>query len=396
MITFSLVFSRFLSADNWDRLVEDIGINEISMEDSATKNQSPAPSVSAGRSCSRLLRYPLRSAMKSKEEKSPVADSANSSASKRGRLASSVSKSVAVLDLSGKEKSAKPPRRMSIPSKSSASPAPRSVGNITPISEARVKRSAAKQGKSDTPVSDVSISLSRKKFCVLSSASYWLSQIKLSESSSKHTISLSFFKLALEAGCEPLQRVRDELKSYVSRYDVSELGESVKELFESYKISESFEQLQASDAASHVPEEGNQLSEDDVHSSTSSITDVEKLKPNPSDTVADEIHGVQESNMETSQKNESVYKIKRPVNKDVTNTKSASEVRGRNSTQKNPKKPTKQELVKDQDKVKKQRKKSATGEGPILSSPSPSPEKTLQENKENLAAPPMENSATEV
>ncbi|KAL2462940.1 hypothetical protein Fot_54177 [Forsythia ovata] len=362
------------------------------MEDSATKIQSPASSVSAGRSSSRLLRYPLRSAMKSKEEKSPVADSANSSAPKRGRLASSVSKSVAVLDLSGKEKSAKPPRRMSIPSKSSASHAPRSVGNITPISEARVKSSAAKQGKSDTPVSDVSVSLSRKKFCVLSSASYWLSQIKLSESSSKHNISLRFFKLALEAGCEPLQRVRDELKSYVSRYDVSELGESVKELFESYKISESLEQLQASDTGSHVPEEGNQLSEDDVRSSTSSITDVEKLKPNPTDTVADEIHGVQESNMVTSQKNESVNKIKRPVNKDVTNTKSASEVRGRNSTQKNPKKPTKQELVKDQDKVEKLRKKSATGEGPILSSP----EKTLQENKENLAAPPMEISATEV
>lgn len=120
----------------------------------------------------------------------------------RGRLASSVTKSVGVLDLSGKEKSAKPPRRLSVPSKSNDSPAPKSFGNITPISEARAKRSAVNQGKSDTPVSDVSKSSNRKKFSVLSSASYWQSQIKLSESVAKHSISLGFFKLALEAGCE--------------------------------------------------------------------------------------------------------------------------------------------------------------------------------------------------
>lgn len=113
-----------------------------------------------------------------------------------------MAKSVGVLDLSGKEKSAKPPRRLSVPSNSNASPAPKSYGNITPISEARSKRSAS-QGKSDTPVSTLSKSSSiRKKFCTISSASYWLSQIKLSESAAKHSISLGFFKLALEAGCE--------------------------------------------------------------------------------------------------------------------------------------------------------------------------------------------------
>ncbi|CAA3030095.1 muscle M-line assembly protein unc-89-like isoform X2 [Olea europaea var. sylvestris] len=359
------------------------------MEDSVTtKVQSPA-SVDAGKSSSKLLRYPLRSSMKSKEENHPSTDSTNSSVSKRGRPTSNVSKSVAVLDFSGKEKSAKPPRRLSVPSKSSASTAPRSVGNITPISEARVKRSAANQGKS--PVSDVSLSSSRRKFCILSSSSYWLSQIKLSESASKHKISLGFFELALEAGCEPLQKIRDELKSYVSRYDLSELGESVNELFEIYKISENFQQLQASNIGPLVPEEGNQLPDDDVHSSTFSITDAEKLKPNPSDTDADEIHGEQESNKETSKKDESVNRIKRSVKKDVTNLKSSSEVRGRNSTQKNPKKPTKQELAKDQDKLKKQGKKYSAGEGPIPSSP----EKTLQENKENLAVPQIEISATE-
>ncbi|KAL2546289.1 uncharacterized protein Fot_15522 [Forsythia ovata] len=47
----------------------------------------------------------------------------------RGRLASSVSKSVGVLDLSGK-KPAKPPRRQSVSSKPTASPAPRTFAEI--------------------------------------------------------------------------------------------------------------------------------------------------------------------------------------------------------------------------------------------------------------------------
>ena len=125
----------------------------------------------------------------------------------RGRPPSSVSKSVCVLELSGKEKSAKPPRRLSIPAKSPVSTVPKSVGSgrITPISEASAKTSANSRGKNDTPVSGVSKSSNRRKFSVLSSASYWLSQIKLSESDAKHTISLGFFKLALEAGCEVWQ-----------------------------------------------------------------------------------------------------------------------------------------------------------------------------------------------
>lgn len=119
----------------------------------------------------------------------------------RGKSTSTVSQSVSVLDLSTKEKSAaKPPRRLSIPSK--PSPASKSVGYITPISEARANRGGNTKGKSETPGSDVSRSLNRKKFTVLSSASYWLSHIKLSEVAGKHQLSLGFFKLALEAGCE--------------------------------------------------------------------------------------------------------------------------------------------------------------------------------------------------
>lgn len=114
----------------------------------------------------------------------------------------SVSQSMSVLDLSGKGKSAKPARRLSIPTKSTVTPAPKSVGSITPISEVKSRRSTVTQAKSDTPVSDVSKSSSRKKFAILSSASYWLNQIKLSESAAKHSISLAFFKLAFEARCE--------------------------------------------------------------------------------------------------------------------------------------------------------------------------------------------------
>ncbi|XP_077245818.1 uncharacterized protein LOC143885499 [Tasmannia lanceolata] len=134
---------------------------------------------------------------------------------RRGRAVSNVSKSVSVLDLSDKEKTAKPPRRISIPAKSSVSPLPRPVSSITPISEIRTKKSTSSQGNCDTPAFDASKSTNRRKFSVLSSVSYWISQIKISESAAKHSISLGFFKLALESGCEPFQRLRDELKSYV-------------------------------------------------------------------------------------------------------------------------------------------------------------------------------------
>ncbi|XP_075475846.1 uncharacterized protein LOC142513572 [Primulina tabacum] len=169
------------------------------------------------------------------------------------RPASGVSKSVSVLDISGNEKSARTPQRFSIPSKSSACPAAKSFGNITPIYEARGRRSDSNNRKSDTPVSDVSRSSSRKKFSVVSSASYWLSQIKLSESANKHSVSLGFFKLALETGCEPMQWMKDEFKAYVLQpHNMSEFGESMKELIESYKILEGFEQLQISGTSSEA------------------------------------------------------------------------------------------------------------------------------------------------
>ncbi|XP_057806405.1 uncharacterized protein LOC131021295 [Salvia miltiorrhiza] len=346
------------------------------IEDPAAKDQ--------GKSASRLLRYPLRSATRSKEEKPPLADSTNSHSSiKRGRVASSVTKSVSVLDLSGKEKSAKPPRRLSVPSKSNASPASKSFGNITPISEARSKRSAVNQGKSDTPLSDVSKSSNRKKFNMLASASYWLTHIKHSETAGKHSISLGFFKLALEAGCEPIQKMSDELKSYVRNHELLGLRESVKELFEGYKISENYEPSDASLAGSEAPAEANQSFEDDALSSSSSITDAEKVKkPKSLDIASDEIEQVKQSNIEVTQKDETVKKTRRSVSKIPTSSKPASEVRGR-SIQRKPSKPTKQETAKADDKVKKQgKKKPAQVVEPVNSQP----EEAVQEDKENVAA----------
>lgn len=217
------------------------------------KDQSPLPVVSLGSK----LRYPIRSAARLK----PAAvDSLESSSSRRAKPASSVSQSVGVLDLSAKDKSAKPPRRLSIPTKSLFSPHSSAVGSITPISETRLNRSIV-QGKSDTPLSDASKSSTRRKFCVLSSVSYWMTQIKLSELASKHSISLGFFKLALDSGCEPLQRLREELKSYVRRHNLLvELEDAAKVILQCYNVLEDI------------------MQDNETHSSSAS-TEARKLKP---------------------------------------------------------------------------------------------------------------------
>ncbi|XP_008239861.1 PREDICTED: uncharacterized protein LOC103338439 [Prunus mume] len=310
----------------------------------------------------KLLRYALRSGSKSKEEKPPVpAESTNNSASKRGKPASTLSKSMGVLDLSGKDKPAKPPRRLSNPPKPAGTPAPKLLGNITPISEARSRRSV----KSETPASDVSKSTSRKKFSVLSSASYWLTQIKLSEAAGKHSISLGLFKLALEAGCEPLHRMRDELKSYVVRHNLDDLEDPLKELLES-KSNVEREQLLVSETCSQVPDEGTRSSDDDVKS-CSSIMGTRKLKPKSLNTDAAPVS--RGSLVKTS-----------------SNSGPVSENGARGPTAKKPQKPSKQESNKVKDRTKKQGDKSA---GSV--STTPAGQEALHENKENEDAPPMED-----
>ncbi|XP_017421010.1 uncharacterized protein LOC108330919 isoform X2 [Vigna angularis] len=339
------------------------------------QSSSAAATASSGNTARpRLQKYALRSGNKSKEDKSDnTPNFSNPCESKRGRSlgASSVSKSVSVLDFSGKEKSgsAKPPRRLSIPAKAPATSRPKLGGNITPISETRTLRSALGQGRSKTPVSDIS---KTTKLNLLTSASYWLNQIKLSETASKHSISLAFFKLALEAGCEPLGPMQEELKSYVRRHQLDDgIGETVKSLFERYGISESMEQLQLSETISNVPEEGTRSSDDDVHSS-SSTTESRKLKPRSLNstklTPSTESTKNQKSNLGSS--------LRGNFSTSTNNTTPRTSLDKRNNRLvKKSEKPSKQESNKEKGMVKKQEKKSDVKEA-AASAP--------KSNKENM------------
>ncbi|XP_044476508.1 uncharacterized protein LOC123204037 [Mangifera indica] len=331
------------------------------------------------------LRYPQRSASKPKVEKVSVVESSNSSVPRRGRTASTVSKSERFLDLSGKGKTAKPPRRLSITAKSTVGSVPKSVGNITPISEIRATRLVNTQGKNETPLSDVSRASSQRRFSALSSALYWLSQIKLSESAAKHSISLGFFKLASEARCEPLNRMRDELKSYTRRHNLGELEESVKELFESYNISETSEQLQVSEIFSQVPEEGNRSSDDEVHSSSCTIG-TRKLKPKSLNTDDAKVSSVTVSaKKEATTKKNPATRTKASLSRNSANARSIAETRN-GKTHKKPRKPTKPETNKGKDSVK-QGKKSTEEEGSV----SPSLLGKVEENKENMGSKPVKD-----
>ncbi|MED6196535.1 hypothetical protein PIB30_048384 [Stylosanthes scabra] len=346
-------------------------------------------SCSAGNSGSarpKLQRYALRSSIKSKEQKQPDAPDRSISAesnTKRGRITPSVSKSVGVLDFSGKEKSSsvKPPRRLSIPVKSVATPGPKGVGNITPISETRTRT----QSRSQTPSSDVSRTSSRIKFNLLTSASYWLNQIKLCETAAKHSLSLGFFKLALEAGCEPFQRMQDELKSYVQRNQLADLGQQVKELFESYKIEENPEQLQSqsqvSEAISQVPEDGTRSSDDEVQCTSSSSMATGKLKPKCLDTDSAHLTPVsatESTKKESNRKDTSGSRLRESLRIYSANSKLAGNTGNRKSVQKSEKPSKNQGKMKGD--VKKDGKKSDAKEVPSLT------EDNIPGNKENMDA----------
>uniref|UniRef100_A0A1J3I721 Uncharacterized protein n=2 Tax=Noccaea caerulescens TaxID=107243 RepID=A0A1J3I721_NOCCA len=226
------------------------------MEKSMEKSVSSAAS---GNSINSKLRYPLRSSLRSKEGKPPVPDFSASSVPRRGRVASAVSQSTTVLDLSAKKSvdRTKPPRRLSIPNKTSSNSSVKSVSSsITCVSESKVKRSGiVARSVNETPFSSVLRSATRIKAEDLSSSTYWLTHIKLAESVGKHSISLGFFKLALHAGCEPIDQMKKELKSYARRNNLEGLASAMKELSGLYNISEESKQMQISETSSVVAEE---------------------------------------------------------------------------------------------------------------------------------------------
>ncbi|XP_076902881.1 uncharacterized protein LOC143557769 [Bidens hawaiensis] len=323
-----------------------------------------------GGGSAKLLRYPLRSAAKSKDEKPP----STASASRRVRPASSVSQSVNVLDLSSKEKSAKPLRRLSIPTKPSARPTAQPAKNITPISETRANRSRSIEGKSVTSVSDASRTLPRKKFSVLSSASYWLSHIKLSEAAGKHQLSLGFFKLAQEAACENPQLLKDELKSYALRHNIIDLGESAQEVLQSYEISEAILQ-------------GTQSPSEDAQS-LSSVTGIQKPKPKPKSSTTN-IGSVAKESVKETQSKKLVSNTKGLANKKVTSQHSGLEA-GSRKMQKNIQKPVKKEVNKE-----KQQMMKSKGKKPVTEDAISSEEEATLENKENMDATPVEEISLE-
>ncbi|KAI3820811.1 hypothetical protein L1987_08359 [Smallanthus sonchifolius] len=341
------------------------------MEDTL-KDQSSV-SGNKGGGMGKLLRYPLRSATKSKDEKPPASVPSSASASRRVRPSSSVSQSVSVLDLSSKEKSVKPLRRLSIPTKPTARPTSQSAKSITPISEARANRSRSIDGKSDTSVSDVSRTLSRRKFSVLSSASYWLSHIKLCEAAGKHQLSLGFFKLAQEAACENPQLLRDGLKSYALRYNIIDLGESAQEILQSYEISDNIVQ-------------GTRSSSEDAQS-LSSVNGIHKPKPKSS---TNNIGSVAKESVKENYQKKLVSNTKASTNVKITNQHSASEA-GSRKIQKNFQKPIKKEFNKEKQMVKSKGKKSANED--IITCPE---EAVTEENKENMDASPVEEISLEI
>ncbi|XP_054821667.1 uncharacterized protein LOC129320304 [Prosopis cineraria] len=355
------------------------------MEEPVAQQQAADVTGNSGRP--RLQKYALRSASKVKEQKPDASDLSNSSASKRVRpAASSVSKSVGVLDLSGKDKSAaaKPLRRFSIPAKAAATPGPKLSGNITPISETRTRRSANGQGRIETPISYISRPSSRTKFNMLSKSSYWLSHIKVSESSAKHSISLGFFKLASEAGCEPLKKMQDELKSYVRRHNLTDLGDPVKELFQSYNITEdNTEQSQVPETISQVPEEGTRSSDDDVHSSSSTMG-TGKLKPKCLNIDSTQVSPpARESTKKvTVQKNNAGSRVRVDASKNSSNSMPALENCSRRSLKKSEK-PSKKEASKEKGEDMKQGKKSEVEQTSVSHA---LPEVTNMGNKENMDA----------
>ena len=178
--------------------------------------------------------------------------------------------------------------------------------------------------------------------------------------------------------------MKDELKSYVQRHQLAELGE-VKELLQSYDIAENIEQPQVSESITQVPEEGTGSSDDEeVHCSSSSTMDTAKLKPEPLDTESTEPAPViiESTKKETSQKKnpldtestqptpvkiESIKKESSQKNnpgsrlrenlKNSANSRPASDS-GSSRLVKKSEKPTTQQTNKEKSEVKKQGKKS--------------------------------------
>lgn len=156
----------------------------------------------------------------------------------------------------------KPGRTLEVESKVKPSTKALSVSFQGPLPKSQAKATASskdvllttpglnKSSISTTPLEDSNHG-QRRRFNTLMASTYWLSQIKLSESAGKHAISLGFFRLALESNAEPFQRLCDELKVYAKKHHVLEYGEVAKDVLLSYGI---LEEIMSADIDEHLVE----------------------------------------------------------------------------------------------------------------------------------------------
>lgn len=158
---------------------------------------------------------------------------------------------------------------------------------------------------------------------------------------------------------QPFQRLRDELKSYVQRHSLVELEEPVKQLFDSYNILQDSQPLQVSETCTHAPKEETCSSNDDIHSSSSVANTQRKLSRvlNKDSTKTEQ---VKEPIKEKTSKIGSTPTTRKSVNK-IAATATSTQKAGSRTTKEKLQKLVKPEPNKD--KVKRQGRRSAQGEG---------------------------------
>lgn len=163
-----------------------------------------------------------------------------------------------------------------------------------------------------------------------------------------------------------MKRMQDELKSYVQRHQLAvDQEELLKELFESYNISENTKQLQndVSESVSEVREEASGLSDEDLQNSSSTMSAVNmglkclNLDSTKSSTKKEPIK------KETSQKsNNPRGRLRGSFSENSANSRSGLDSGNRRSVKK-PEKPGKEESNREKGKIRKQPKKSNVAQG---------------------------------
>lgn len=158
--------------------------------------------------------------------------------------------------------------------------------------------------------------------------------------------------------------MQDELKSYVHRHQLAELGEPVKELLERYNIVENPEQSQVSETISQVPEDGTQSTDDEVHCFSSSTIGTGKLKPKSLNTECTQLTPVtpESTKKETCQKTNPGSRLREKLRMNSANSRLALDSGNRGSVKK-PEKPSKHPSNIKKSEVKKQGSKSDVKEG---------------------------------